>query len=619
MSKDLTKSTVEICSKVLLGLAAAVVVYLLVVAVLVKAGYYDSYDIAVNAQRVARVQTKIYFWPRAVFLPVILAPVFRLSDLLGVEGFALSGVVTVGFLVLQMGLCYRIFLEFLDKSRARLAAALIPFNVLVIHQAPFLKEDLPSAVLVTAVFYLYIKAHRIGRTARPWAAALLAASVVLSKYNLIMPLPLFVGLYELISQDQSIHRRIFNCFRERPRLTRLIVFAVVPALSFFIVPPAVYWWVDRVPAYGRFWEDFLTQVQSVSTKEPPVENVFFLLAAFGWPLIVMALVGMAAAWKKKIAGRGFFFLWFIVFFMIQSFVIGHKEARYLFPLFPALYFFIAVGMGAFLSFLEKRLETKPWKDSARKRVLAAAALAVLLPPVTRAALELKQFRDPFYYNDFARRVSRKAEELAGENTIYWIGSQYTLHPRKYIFHPDDEYGYLYHFYANAVTFYTKKKLIPILGVVRLYEAEDPQNGVGIPRIGEELPEDGGVLIVSPEEKDYTVRDLPVRLKPLYVEKLRKHRCALQKVAAGRKIYQCPALPGLRMELLKNPRDGGWDIRLQGLPNRIVELYLPLLGQERFFNMVPPELSDAVFEFPGKMKFPYIILMTYEDVHVFPAP
>jgi len=347
----------------------------------------------------------------------------------------------------------------------------------------------------------------------------------------------------------------------------ILFFCILPYLFLFGLNSGLYAHLKLASlpqAPFKFIHDLLLAFSLSSTGDPWTENYAFLFLSYGGPVIFLALIGMVSSWKENRQTALFYSLWFGIFFLTQTYVIGHKEARYLFPLFIPLYAFSLSGI------------TQVWRliqtnSPSKQRLLGIfGTLLLFAVPFKNTWAEIHKFQDPFYQNDFEKKVSLYADKLAGRGQIFWIGYHYPLRPKEFYFHAGDEVAYVYHFFNHVVRFYTRRQVFAI-EEAQIFMPEDIRQGVLIPHVAE-LVRDGDALIINTNPSRYNTDSMPKTLNPIIVQRARIWTFISEdEEITGFQKFTHPAMPEAEIALIRN--DDGYEIRGSGLPDRSFEVYL----------------------------------------------
>ncbi len=485
--------------------------FLLLMAILVLAAlratvhYHDSYGILLNARAIVSGDPALYSWLRPHFLPVLLAP-FAAWERAGGPDLMSSAhlliLVFAGLLVLSVR---RLLSLFLKPEAALIGAILFGLNPIFLAMALEVKEDIPGALFVTLAFTDYLLLRRSWSIARFLRVALWTSLAVSTRYNLI-PFPAtLIILHEILlflvrPADPDLQPAA-------PReLRRLLLFVVVLPAIVLILLPALFYpiaglssWTDGATRFLAHL--FLTVLCHTYDPQPPSQYYGFLWISCTAPVILAALLGAHGAWKRRDARILFPASWFLLFFVVHAYVVGVKEARYLLPLLPPFYFFAADGLSRLLGSLSSR-------GAPRSRVIAGLLfVAVLLTTFSAGLPALARRFEPFYRCDFAGRIAHAAvKDLGTENRVYWSGGFYTIHPRGYHFHPEDEFTAMYAIDHTVLSCELGRVVIPVP-----YAGGDP--GAALVKTSLTVSP-GDIVFVPPRETGYVTKNVPASCGPL---------------------------------------------------------------------------------------------------------
>ena len=494
-------------------------------------------------------------------MPLAFSPVFYLAKHFASDPatFALTACHFISMLLttaLVWGV-YRIFRINLNRVYSLLGAALLLFNPLIVHAAPISKEDIPGALFTTWTFYFYLRYWKDGRLKYGLLTGLFVIITMGTRYNVIPLLPVVMAAHELLNARQKI--RLADFLRKAGLLTvaPTVVWLIIPSMIFFSLGLAGFF-----EAPGQFLAALLQASVGATGSdqgypEYPWENVVFLVRSYSIPIFALSIWGMVACWRRKLPGGIFHGLWLGVFLAFHSFALGHKEARYLFCFFPSLYFFAVQG------FIQL---TALAKGRAQKTL---AVMVVLAWPTYLASTECIKFFDPFYRHNFAREVSLYAASIAGEKQIRWFGPFYAIHPKEFMFDPEDEVTYLYHVYIHTVRYYTGKTMFAFPHNIALSIPGPVKNGIFPPaNLGVALA-DGDAVIINAELGHYVSKTVPVTLKPLIVERAKVMQFEL--TAAGE--FRVLGTGSGHIEMKHTA--AGFEFRTSGLAPGSYELFVAL--------------------------------------------
>src|SRR2546426_772180 len=163
-------------------------------------------------------------------------------------------------------------------------------------------------------------------------------------------------------------------------IPRMLGLGLTPVVVLLLFPIILYPELGRssvVYAPRLFLHDLRLVRDAVHVNEGMIQNYRFIANSLTWPLVLVAIAGALRGWRTHRSATLFHGLWFILLFGAQTYAIGHKEARFLLPVFPSLYFFVAQGFAAIpalTAFLTKQ-------TGGRRGLTVALVGALLAAPV----------------------------------------------------------------------------------------------------------------------------------------------------------------------------------------------------------------------------------------------
>lgn len=546
-----------------------------------RVDYSDTFVIFNNARCIATLNGEGYEPSRALFLPLLFSPVLAWTG----KGLSPEGALIVCHLIsaamfgLLLWALYKLFRLRLAQVPALLGALLFAINPLVLHMAPVSKEDIPATLFTVVAFYFYLRAGASPRTLPLLCSGLFIWAAMATRHNLIPLFFLVIGLHELVSQNTrfGFSGEGFLFLKGKRVNAKILALLLLPLALFLLGPSLVYPLLGRTH-WGEGHVKFLAEMQAQFSALPPQgawQNYVFVAKAVTIPILVCAALGLLASWRNRESGSLLFVFWFGVFFLYQTYFIAYKEARFLLPLFPALYFFVARGLQEGWQLVSARFVLTP------QRTIACAALlgVAILLPARQGARELLRFTDPVYLENFEKEVSEAAASLAGrDGKLVWFGPEYPLHPVDYYFDDNDEYTSLYHFHAHVVEFYTGR---------RVKQAHHPC-----------AMQDGCVAIWNSERATYETRNLPAALLPLEVRRVRLMEFLPARAAtvAATTRFEWRAAAQSAPSLIEAVAGERWlNVRGDGIREGNYDLLLWVRGGDRPLKVAAVQPSDGKFE------------------------
>jgi len=557
-----------------------------------------------------------YSIARPPFYPLMLTPIALLARLAHspeVE-FVSAHVLAVALFALLLLMTFLIFRLFLGRLTALVGIALLSGNLLLINNAPQAKEDIPGALFTTAAFYFYLRGRTRERPRDFVLAGALIGAAIGTRYNLL-PVPfLVIGVYEIIALVSQIANGRWDRSQFRLLLAKFGALGVLPVVLYFLWPVIVYPAAHQASVTGaplQYIKDVIFLVQANAFKEDAIRNYRFLLESVSWPLVIVAVAGAIASGRTRGRGSLFFALWMAVIFIFQTYLISHKEGRYLFPMFPAVYFFVARGLEEIWTQVPRRLP-EGWKPRLAAGVLLAG-VAVL--PFLGALGALARQQDPVYTRDYEKPVSHYAAGLlrAGGH-VYWVGPYFTIHPRDYVFDRDDPFTYIYHFYTHVVTFWTGVTVSPLYDIQAGPSSPEGVTSLVGPTVGSRF-RDGDVVIVNPALDVYETGDIPPSLPALIVEQIRMQSFTpASRLSDGSELF-VSATGG---QIRANPQRSNGSLEGTGITDGTYDLYAAL-GGAPLDSLGSIMVSNGAFHARiGPDPVQQIVLLSYASVKAFPA-
>jgi|GEM_PF-2164627 len=607
-----------------------IVAYLIYMSCVMKMDLFDSFSIYLNSRGIATGNVIPYDRWRPPFLPIVLAPFFWLDQFIPGPwtGIILSRITSVLFFAGTIVMTWRLFRLHAGPTASIAGAALLALNRLLLHYAPFTKEDIPSTFFLVVSIYYYLIARESGKT-RHWVFACLSiAGAFNSRFNLLPPLFALLFVFELASGGTRLSFSDNRVKLDSPDFFKKIGYlCAIPTLLFLLVPTLLYAAIGIAPlsqATSKFLEERAIHLSLLKGVMIPYSqslylNAVFLLKSLTWPVAVLSILGVVYGLVKKGKGTLLYVLWFLFFAGVQIFMIRHIESRYQFPFYIPCYFFAAMGLSCLIGFLNRSFAKVPALLNA---AIVLVSLLAAIVPVREGIRELTRMTDPFYHSEIMKEVSEYAGELAGENDIKWIGGMFSLHPKDYVFHSEDTFTYLYHFYNHTIRFFTGKRVTVYAGA-SVIAPEKARQGLYVVNV-RDIARDGDVLIVNPEEESFNTKTLPAELPPLLVQKVRMIHFYPPDHFGGAEptLYQNRDIAGARIEVLPAPEQKGYSFKGSGLRDGIYELSANLEGQSVPAIVTMVKVENGSFEFIKQNyseKIRLLVLVYYDPVVPFFHP
>jgi 4-amino-4-deoxy-L-arabinose transferase-like glycosyltransferase len=441
----------------LAALLAAFVCRLAFVAWRLPVDYWDGYEYLMNARTLAGHPLSQLAWGyldiRPPLVPLLIAAVLRGYAPAG-GGSALWGphllMATLGSSALVA--FYALARQTLSSTAALCGCFVLAANPLFAHYAPFVLVDLPVMLFLTAAAALYLHGRRTGRWLDHLLAGVAMAAAMLSKYTAVSflgSLALYEVLRALVSRrsDVGLARRIRTAATDlRPWLV-----VAVAATLFYLVHVGTY--ARAVP--GRFHvvthlRDVFGFQMGMATlrSDPTLEYLWDFADAFGLPVVVLAALGVLVALVRRRDGDLLCLAWLAVMATALTALVGHKEARYAFPVLPPFVYFVVCAVDAIVGGM--RASAGAWGTV----VAGLGVVLALARPVKLAAAELTLFGDPAYAQPYLPRVARWLRERStpGQPVLVNASFIYTIYPRAPVLFRYDEFFHRHHIGGPALLY-----------------------------------------------------------------------------------------------------------------------------------------------------------------------
>lgn len=499
----------------LLGFLCSLLVFFLYVALTLKLDFFDSFQIFENIRFLMGDSGTKYTLHRPIFATLLYLPPFLAQHYFSPSALlVLVHLQSILQFFLWLILVYLLFHEFLDTRYSFIGTFLFAFNPLIIHYAPFAKEDIPAALFTTAAFLLYVKSLKSRALFHSILCGIFISLTMLTRYNLIPLFFLIIPSHRLISRLTKKNTLTESLTTQSKHLIALYI---IPLIVFFLIPSVLF------PAMGissfsesiaKFTGNLFTQLQdNRQGYKSPLVHFIFLYRSISSPILLLALFGISYdIWKKRLV-LIIPFLWLSLFFLYQLFVIPGKEARYLLPIFPPIYLFACTGLAQMMVIIRR----STLSDVAQKISSFGVLLFLFMLSITHGLGECIHFKDPVYRSPFMKDVSQYSDQLSKGNRLVWVGPFYPIHPQSYVFDRFDDYARLYHFFSHTVGFFTQRPVYTIAfpQFTTLKEPDSLVESVNLAR----FLKNGDVLILNREPKSYKTSNLPEALQPLEVLKV----------------------------------------------------------------------------------------------------
>ncbi len=493
--------------------------YLVWVAAILRVDNFDAFGLFLNARQILFGYEFPYYYRSTPFLSLLYALFLFIENITRIQylQLLLSRIAEVAFFIGAVCGVYRLFRFQLSRFWAVFGITLFALNPLLIHSAPFPKEDIVGVFLLVMAFVYYLKWKKTTRGLFFWISILWAGVGIATRHNFMALMPGIFFLTEI--WEFFITGKNIRAFPVK-NIFVISLYAVLATLIAVIFPTLAYGISGRTSwtfAPILFFAETFSHMRILNSyQETWWEGYAFIWKSFGGLASVLAMIGVAASFRKQSFHSRFFIVWIFLWFLFHGHFMQHKEARFFFPIYPAIYFFVIVGIIKIKTFeadFFKRKILKPIYP-----ITVFIVVCILGISFVRAGREMLKFQDPFYHSTFVQDAADYAKSInEGGKRLVWAGDYYPAHPKEYFFHSEDEATYLFHVYTNAVRFYSGMS-VSLFEETKPEDAETSQAPIFLERLAYAI-EDGQVVFTH-NEKTKNTRDVSRDVGPLVVERAR---------------------------------------------------------------------------------------------------
>ena len=592
---------------ILTALLLLLLSYLTWVAIHLRLDYFDSYHLLLNARKIASLQGDNYNFLRTYLPVILLSPIFALEKIIGTTFlFSTCHVIAVMVFALFLFIFHKMASVFLGNQLALLSVFLIGLNPLLIHYAPFAKEDILGALWAILAFYFYDLSSSQKNRRFYILSGLSIFAAMATRYQLI---PLFfavIGINECLCLWGKIRTSPKNSvsLKEFGLIEKLVWLFAMPIFLFCAVPTILYALIGRSPlpqATGQFLNEILFLLKQNSEfgsaeLESSSQNYRFIAKACTWPVLFCSLVGIVSGLRRNHPKTRLYILWLFIFFLFQTYAITHQEARYLFPIFPPIYLLASLGVGQIHDWVKRGIPA----GSGRLLLQITLWLLIFTLPVQKAVSECLKFSDPIYSSDFGGRLSRYIENRSdGSHQVFWVGPFYTLHPKDYVFDLDDEFAYIYHLFTHVINFYSLQKVSPLTYFQKDDEFPDEPNFLSPESVNTIASKD--LIVVNPQRSFYKTKNAPLVQEPLLINQVQKLNFKLESNESGIEKWTCSLTSSETAEIQIQFLNDKLTLTGSKIPDGHYQIYIGYLDQENLMLFSYGEVRSGRFFLDIKRK------------------
>jgi len=441
-----------------LSLPAAYTIYR---AFTLRVEYHDGFAYLVNARYLAGDRSLPYAPGRPPLVSLLQIPVVKAASLAQAPGPWLMVAPHVLSAVLSLLAALAVFFAYrsgLGPAAALLGVLLFATTRLFIRYGAHVMTDLPVAGLSAAAVALYSAAIRSGRFRTYALAGAALGATISTKYSaalLALALVLATGLLAFRVRQDGARRRLVFDRALRPWLGLLLV-GLATAAVFAAIHAPVFWSFFGPHALREFLPSMRAGLAAVAGfSDESRKDYLVMLVEMASPAgTLLALGGIAVALARPQRRDAIFAAWLAVVGGGIVLLVGHNEARYLFPAVPPLFYFAARAV----EFCWER-----WRRPLRPRRTAAMALALVVGlaglSMVSGAAQAWDDRDRFFRTDIeGRAVELAAQSVRGRGRLLLLGTRHTLSPRDPGPVPADEFWNVFHYVPPIPAYFLGRPL-----------------------------------------------------------------------------------------------------------------------------------------------------------------
>jgi len=424
-----------------------------------EVAYYDEYDNFGNALVLLGDPLPSYFTARAPLAVLAQLPAMALVHAgLTERSLQLPHLIALAITLAGLALSFR-FIRLGHSSPAAATALLIlACNRVVLHYAPF-AENTGTSLLALALALPLIaaaRAHPTGGRLALAAFGIALAGLARSNFLALGPITVIYWLlYPKLCTDEN-RRQSFD-FRA------LVTLGLLSLLMW----NGTYVLLDLVR--GGFGSDFSLlagfehSLSLVGTATNPTQSeilsadaLFYLQVLpliSGWPAVLLALIGMVMASRRRTGLDLLVILTApILFVLISRF--PWYECRYLIALAPLMAYLAAPP-------LQWLIESVTRPEASKRSFALISLLLIGAGTLHTASLEIRRWSDPFFRRPVAHELAAFIEQRRGtEGRVFWRGPLHAFYPAGHTLHQDDPYYSIFHLSSKGLSYLLEQPVIP---------------------------------------------------------------------------------------------------------------------------------------------------------------
>ena len=523
-------------TQLLLGLVAAVLVYTVHRAAILRIEYWDGWTFLLNARALVSDRAAYYTAQRPPWIALVQVAPVALTG--GTEPGSASRLIVPHLVAallssLTAGAIFLAYRPPLGTALAALGTLLFVGTPLFVRYGAHVMSDLPSAGWAAATVALYLKAR-----ARPGIALYLWCGLafgfaILTRYQLVaLAGVLAVAEVAHVVREQRVDVRkaigLAACFTAAAALF-LAVQAVI-AFKFWGDVGAYYSVLRKVATapdefartHGESWRDFITMAPATITT----------------PVLLLTTIGLAGLVRGCSPSDAAFLAWLLLVGPGTLLFTMHSEARYLFPALPPVLYFAVRGV----------------RDLSRRRIGAVVGVVLVVWALVHGVRQGIFDRDPVFRDDVELRAAKALLHARGPGgRLLWMGDMHTFPTRTPRLVPEDEFFNTFHYGPPVVQYLADEPVVPASADSRAALAALVSDGDAIVRAADQM---------------FETDTIPVGGVPP-LEVWRAHRVEFRRVPSGEFVpattrgMRVEADPAGTLRLTAAENAGTWDVLVAG--------------------------------------------------------
>lgn len=432
---------------------------------------FDSFHYLGNARHIAGHDMAQY-WAgyipiRPPLVPVILA-FFMFLYQPAMQGMAFSGphLICAIISIISLGVIYLLLRRSFIKIGAVFGVLAIGLNPLFIRYAPVVMTDITGMVLLATAFIFYLDGIRKDKTSCYVIAGLLLGLAILAKDTSILAIPALavfeIARYVLESKGKNPIASAILAAKDK----RAWIAVLVALFVWYAGHVVVQWLVSGfstdsfVFVFKMYINQFVRNSPGNPGADPFYEYFLAILKTFTLPLVFLILMGIYISIKSGTTADLLHLAWIIVFLLIQTFIMVHKEARYLFPIYPSLAYFIVRGAARLINTMVKNQKTVDSRQVAA--LMLVGAITALFLPANEGAAMLSRMKDQVFSNNFLSGIAEDIDKRVPKTgRVFWINDLYSIYPFQPYYLKYDEYFFFHHLGPEAMEYITGRRVQPL--------------------------------------------------------------------------------------------------------------------------------------------------------------